>query len=299
MVKEILTRWPVVRQLLTHSDGTGAEAMSDRTRNLAPKHRDAQVSRSVCPYCAVGCGQVVYHKDGKLVSTEGAPDSFISRGRLCPKGSDSFELLTHANRETRIKYRRPYSTRWECRGVISPNLIPVGGDPLSGAPVYDPLPTGGVRASQLFQAGIQFKLPIQNKVAEADLGADRAQLQQERLRMMQMEAQAAAEIRNAVIGWNAAKQAAQAATNARYLQEQLLSAEVEKFRAGFSTNFAVIQQQAYLAQAETTEIAAQATWKKASVQLVSFLWRDDIRQLGRRGLSKRPRSRVDFHSGSH
>ena len=52
MVKEILTRWPVVRQLLTHSDGTGVEAMSDRTRNLAPKHRDAQVSRSVCPYCA-------------------------------------------------------------------------------------------------------------------------------------------------------------------------------------------------------------------------------------------------------
>ena len=82
-----------------------------------------------------------------------------------------------------------------------------------------------------------------------------------------MEAQAAAEIRNAVIGRNAAKQAARAAASARQLQEQLLSAEVEKFSAGFSTNFAVIQQQAYLAQAETTEIAAQATWKKAGVQL--------------------------------
>jgi outer membrane protein TolC len=151
--------------------------------------------------------------------------------------------------------------------VISPNLIPVGGDPVSGAPIYDPLPTGGLRASQLFQAGIQFRLPIQNKVAEADLGADRAQLQQERLRLTQMEALAAAEIRNAVIGWNAAKEAARTATSARHLQEQLLSAEVEKFRAGFSTNFAVIQQQAYLAQAETTEIAAQATWKKAGVQL--------------------------------
>ena len=131
----------------------------------------------------------------------------------------------------------------------------------------DPLPTGGVRASQLFQAGIKFKLPIQNKVAEADLGADRAQLQQERLRLTQMEAQAAAEIRNAVIGWNAAKQAAEAAASARHLQEQLLSAEVEKFRAGFSTNFAVIQQQAYLARAETTGITAQAAWKKAGVQL--------------------------------
>ena len=74
MVKEILTRWPVVRQILTHSDGTGVEAMSDRTRNLAPKHRDAQIARSVCPYCAVGCGQLVYHRDGKLVSIEGDPD---------------------------------------------------------------------------------------------------------------------------------------------------------------------------------------------------------------------------------
>jgi outer membrane protein len=168
---------------------------------------------------------------------------------------------------------------FQSRGVISPNLIPVGGDPLSGAPVYDPLPTGGLRASQLFQAGIQFKLPIQNKVAEADLGADRAQLQQERLRLTQMEAQAAAEIRNAVIGWNAAKQAALAAASARHLQEQLLSAEGEKFSAGFSTNFAVIQQQAYLAQAETTEIAAQATWKKAGVQLDRALG-DTLRRHG-------------------
>jgi len=113
MFKEILTRWPVVRQILSGGDGMGVEAMSDRTRTLRPKHHDAQVARSVCPYCAVGCGQLVYHRDGKLVSIEGDPDSFISRGRLCPKGSDSFELLTHANRETRIKYRRPYSTKWE------------------------------------------------------------------------------------------------------------------------------------------------------------------------------------------
>jgi formate dehydrogenase major subunit len=113
MIKDLLMRWPVVRQIVTQSDGTGAEAMSDRTRNLSPKHRGAEVARSVCPYCAVGCGQLVYHKDGKLVSIEGDPGSFISRGRLCPKGSDSFELLTHSNRETRIKYRKPYSTQWE------------------------------------------------------------------------------------------------------------------------------------------------------------------------------------------
>ena len=86
MVKEILTRWPVVRQLLTHSDGTGVEAMSDRTRNLAPKHRDAQVARSVCPYCAVGCGQLVYHKDGKLVSIEGDPRFVYFPRAALPKG---------------------------------------------------------------------------------------------------------------------------------------------------------------------------------------------------------------------
>jgi outer membrane protein len=152
-------------------------------------------------------------------------------------------------------------------GVISPSLIPVGGDPATGAPVVDTIPTGGVRASRLFEAGIQFNLPVQNRVAQADLGADRAELRKERLRLQQMEAQAAAEVRNAVIALNAAKQAAQSAAASKHLQEQLLSAEVEKFRAGFSTNFAVIQQQSYLAQAETTEIAAQAAWKKAAVQL--------------------------------
>jgi formate dehydrogenase major subunit len=112
-MKNFLTRWPVVQQILTRGDGMHAEAKSQRTRDLAPKHHDAQVARSVCPYCAVGCGQLVYHKNGKLVSIEGDPESPISRGRLCPKGSDSFELLTHAGRETKVKYRRPYSTKWE------------------------------------------------------------------------------------------------------------------------------------------------------------------------------------------
>jgi formate dehydrogenase major subunit len=113
MLNETLTRWPFIRQIMSGGDGTGVEAMSARTRNLRPRHEGAEVTRSVCPYCAVGCGQLVYHRNGKLVSIEGDPESFISRGRLCPKGSDSFELLTHRNRETRIKYRRPYSTQWE------------------------------------------------------------------------------------------------------------------------------------------------------------------------------------------
>jgi formate dehydrogenase major subunit len=113
MMKEFLTRWPVVRQILTNGDGMHADATSERTRNLLPKNHDALVARSICPYCAVGCGQLVYHKAGKLVSIEGDPESPISRGRLCPKGSDSFELLTHAGRETKVKYRRPYSKQWQ------------------------------------------------------------------------------------------------------------------------------------------------------------------------------------------
>jgi outer membrane protein len=172
------------------------------------------------------------------------------------------------------------------RGVINPGLIPVGGDAATGAPVVDNIPTGGIRASRLFEAGIQFNLPVQNKVAEADFEADRAQLRQERLRLQQMETQAAAEVRNAVIGLNAAKQAAQATAAATRLQERLLDAEVEKFRAGFSTNFAVIQQQSYLAQAQTTEIAAQAAWKKAAVQLDRAL--GDTLQ----------RHRIDMNTGS-
>jgi len=113
MFKRLLDGWPLAQQILHRRDGTGPEARSLRTRALAPKHRGAGVARSVCPYCAVGCGQLVYHRDGRLVSIEGDPESPLSRGRLCPKGADSFELLTHAGRQTRVRYRKPYSTRWE------------------------------------------------------------------------------------------------------------------------------------------------------------------------------------------
>src|SRR5215475_3652268 len=103
MIKELLSRWPVVRQISRGGDGTGPEAMSHLTERLRPKNDGAQVARSVCPYCAVGCGQLIFHRDGKLVSIEGDPASPISRGRLCPKGSASFELLTHSGRLTKVK----------------------------------------------------------------------------------------------------------------------------------------------------------------------------------------------------
>jgi formate dehydrogenase major subunit len=113
MLKDLLSRWPLLRQIQTGADGTGAESMSEQTRQLRPKHDGAEVTRSVCPYCGVGCGQLVYHKQGKLISIEGDPESPISRGHLCPKGADSFELHTHPDRLTKVRYRRPFSRHWE------------------------------------------------------------------------------------------------------------------------------------------------------------------------------------------
>ena len=156
---------------------------------------------------------------------------------------------------------------FETRGVVIPGLMPLGGDSTTGSAVLDPIPTGGIRASRVYEAGIQFNLPVRNRVAAGDLGADLTQLRQQRLRVTQMEAQVSAEVRNAVIALNAAKQAAEAAASSRKLQEQLLSAETERFKAGFSTNFNVIQEQAYLAQSETTEVVAKAAWQKTVVQL--------------------------------
>ena len=112
MIKEFALQWPVLRQILQGADGTGHEAMSQRTLHLRPKNEGAKIARSVCPYCAVGCGQLVFHKNGKLVSIEGDPESPISQGNLCPKGAASYQLLTHSRRETRMKYRAPRSKEW-------------------------------------------------------------------------------------------------------------------------------------------------------------------------------------------
>ena len=108
-----LGKWPLLSQIFQGGDGTGPEAMSDRTLSLRAKNQGAAVTPSVCPYCAVGCGQLISHRDGKLISIEGDPASPISRGRLCPKGSASFELLTHSERATKVRYRRPGASSWE------------------------------------------------------------------------------------------------------------------------------------------------------------------------------------------
>jgi formate dehydrogenase major subunit len=94
--------------------GRGSAVMSRRTASTEARTETAdRVARSVCPYCAVGCGQRVYVKDERVVQIEGDPDSPISRGRLCPKGSASLQLTTGPQRQTAVLYRRPYATEWE------------------------------------------------------------------------------------------------------------------------------------------------------------------------------------------
>jgi formate dehydrogenase major subunit len=113
VLKDLLSQWPLIQQIKTGADGTGPESMSQKTKNLRTKHHGAEVAKSVCPYCGVGCGQLVFHKNNKLISIEGDPNSPISRGHLCPKGADTFELHTHPNRLKKVKYRRPYGKEWE------------------------------------------------------------------------------------------------------------------------------------------------------------------------------------------
>jgi formate dehydrogenase major subunit len=112
-IRQLRERWPLLRQLAVRGRGTGDDAMSEATRDLRPRNEGSQVARSVCPYCAVGCGQLVFHRDNRLVSIEGDPESPISAGHLCPKGAASFELLTHSKRNTTVKYRAPFAKDWQ------------------------------------------------------------------------------------------------------------------------------------------------------------------------------------------
>jgi formate dehydrogenase major subunit len=105
---------PVLRQLRSDPLGLGRAARSARSERLTPRIATAdRVAKSVCPYCAVGCGQRVYVKDERVIQIEGDPDSPISRGRLCPKGSASEQLVNSPRRVTTVRYRRPGATEWE------------------------------------------------------------------------------------------------------------------------------------------------------------------------------------------
>jgi formate dehydrogenase major subunit len=114
-VKTWLDAWPVYRQLTGNDPlGRGKAARSKATEAVVSRTATAdRIVKSVCPYCAVGCAQNVYVKDEQIVQIEGDPNSPISRGRLCPKGSASKQLVTSPTRVTTVRYRRPYATDWE------------------------------------------------------------------------------------------------------------------------------------------------------------------------------------------
>ena len=115
MAEKRFLSWPVLRQL-TGPDklGRGSATTSERTEQIRARTTKAdKVVDSVCPFCAVGCGQKIYVQDGKVTQIEGDPASPISRGRLCPKGSASKQLVNSTSRVTKVRYRRPYGTEWE------------------------------------------------------------------------------------------------------------------------------------------------------------------------------------------
>jgi formate dehydrogenase major subunit len=114
-LRDLIASWPALRQLREGDPlGLGPAVQSPRSRNLKPRIDDADhVVQSICPYCAVGCGQLVYVKDGEVTHIEGDPASPISRGRLCPKGQASKSYVQSPLREYKVKYRRPYGTVWE------------------------------------------------------------------------------------------------------------------------------------------------------------------------------------------
>jgi formate dehydrogenase major subunit len=108
-------RWPLVEQIRQRDVAAlGRTAFSRRSIELRPRTDSAdRVVKSICPYCAVGCGQDVYVKDGKITDIEGDPDSPISEGRLCPKGAATFQLVTGSHRVQQVLYRKPYGSQWE------------------------------------------------------------------------------------------------------------------------------------------------------------------------------------------
>jgi formate dehydrogenase major subunit len=117
----VSVKWqpPLLKQL-TGGDrlALGKAAKSRHSETLQPRTATAdKVVQSVCPYCAVGCGQKVYAKDGRVIQIEGDPDSPVSRGRLCPKGSASEQLVNSPTREHKVKYRGPYATDWTELGL--------------------------------------------------------------------------------------------------------------------------------------------------------------------------------------
>jgi formate dehydrogenase major subunit len=101
---------------LSHSEPS-QEPFSPQTARKTSRLRGATVTEGVCPYCAVGCGQLIYTKGGQLIDIEGNPDSPINEGTLCPKGANAFQLAVNPHRVTQVLYRAPHSDHWETKSL--------------------------------------------------------------------------------------------------------------------------------------------------------------------------------------
>jgi formate dehydrogenase major subunit len=112
-VAGFLRDWSIPRQLAGEDHKSDA-ARSTTSEHLRPRLEEADtVGTSICPYCAVGCAQLMYAKGGQLIHVEGDPRSPVNQGTLCPKGAATFSLLSNPMRLTTVKYRAPYSREWE------------------------------------------------------------------------------------------------------------------------------------------------------------------------------------------
>jgi outer membrane protein TolC len=163
------------------------------------------------------------------------------------------QLNVFANAETRGASEQPY----EQLGSAGTGLATTPQD----------LGVGGLRVSTIYQAGVQLTLPLRNRVAEADAARDAVQVRQVQARTEKMAAQIREDVETAAVALQTAQAAYVAASQSRDYQAQLLDAERDKLSVGQSTDLAVLQNEAYLAQAKSTEIAARSNWMKARISL--------------------------------
>jgi outer membrane protein TolC len=180
----------------------------------------------------------------------------VENGRIATQASRNAalpQLNLYANVETRGSSEQPYEV--------------LGSTGTGQATPPANLATGGLRTSTIYQAGVQLTLPLRNRVAASDAARDAVQLRQVQSRTERLSQVIREQIETAVVALETAEAAYAAATASRQYQSQLLEAERDKLSVGQSTELAVLQDQAYLAQARSTEIAARSNWKKAQIEL--------------------------------
>jgi len=176
------------------------------------------------------------------------------------------KIAANASRNAALPQLNVYANV-ETRGTTEQAFETLGTTGTGLAAVPSNLAVGGLRTSTIYQAGVQLTLPLRNRIATADAARDQVQLRQVQARTEKLAAQAREEIEAAVIALETAQAAYRAATASRDYQQQLLAAERDKLSVGQSTDLLVLQNEAYLAQARSTEIAARSNWMKAHIEL--------------------------------